>query len=268
MEARRGYTNYLHLILIMVLIGSRAIRYWFDDFKRHPKDYDYVVEDKPDKIENTEFLIIPDLYKSYHTHSVLPADAIYTLKISHISWDIKWDKHISDIIFLKSKGCKVIKSLFYDLYKYWCQYHRNIRRPDFDKPNTEFFNDVVARDYPHDLLHEIVMYDSQPMFNLIKGDLNSADISESLFINLTQESKINVVREEAYVIALERFLIPGIISNPTIAYNRALKLLITRLSPIWLVLFIVDNYIQLYKPNIDFYKKFKNYELQRNFEQA
>ena len=29
----------------MILIGSKAIKYWFPDFPRDPKDTDYIVDD-------------------------------------------------------------------------------------------------------------------------------------------------------------------------------------------------------------------------------
>lgn len=249
----------------MILTGSRAIISHFPDFKRECKDFDYITDVIPTKKEkNTEYHIIPILYDLYASNLVLPPDVIYTLKCSHISHDIKWDKHIYDIQFLKSKGCKIDKKLFYNLYSFWNTYHKEIRRPDFNMNNSEFFSDKVERLYHHDDLHEIIKYTDSPLFNLIKIDKSKAEIDENIFSNTDFETQLKIVREESYVIALERFLIPKVISNPISAYSRALKSLITRLSPIWLVLFIVDNYTTLSKPDIEYYKIFKNYESQRN----
>lgn len=239
----------------MILIGSKAIRFWFNDFPREPKDTDYVVDEIPlQKQPKVEYYKIPRLL-SYDGGLPLGPNEMFTLKCSHIFWDIKWDKTFYDIIFLQSNKCKIQNDLFYDLYSFWETIHGKNKRPNFDVPNEIFFKDKVNRKFNHDNLHKII--NPFPLFEKIKLDNNKAEIDEdSFYKNLSFEEQIQMIQEEAYVIALERFLIPKIIPNHVAAYNKALKALITRLSPIWLVIFILNNIEYFLKPKYNFYKIF------------
>lgn len=248
----------------MIYIGSIAAKHWFPDF-REPKDADFLVKNVKSvsnalevNSKRVEYYDVPPIYKYIENpHSLyLSPDLLYTLKVSHCLWDIHWDKTMFDIQFFQNKGCKLNVELFYELYEYWKSIH-NTKRTNFDKSNEDFFNDKVVRTYNHDDLHRIIMKTDQPLFNLIKKDLNGAEIDADLFGKLDITTKFDIVREEAYVIALERWLIPEITSNPQVAYSRALKALITRLSPVWLVLFIAENYSTLKKLDSNFYLKFK-----------
>lgn len=93
-----------------MLIGSAAIKFWFSDFPREPKDIDFIKDSKINNYFNTnlkkEYLENPILLKHYFNEEVLNPDVLYTLKISHLFWDLfnnSWDKHIWDVQFLKEK---------------------------------------------------------------------------------------------------------------------------------------------------------------------
>jgi len=100
----------------MLVIGSSAIKHWYPDFNREPKDVD-VISDKRGSSEwittknnsdmtfshkRIEFLDDPGITK-YQSKGYLRPDLILTLKCSHIFWDINWDKHMFDIQFLSIK---------------------------------------------------------------------------------------------------------------------------------------------------------------------
>src|SRR6188768_1330935 len=103
----------------MILIGSHAIKHWFPDFKRIPKDIDYVVlKERKNSIKGVEYLVNPILIE-YYKEEIAEPNTLYTLKMSHIFWDINWSKHLYDLQFLKDKGCILDKELFYKLYEYW-----------------------------------------------------------------------------------------------------------------------------------------------------
>ena len=260
----------------MILYGSRALKNLYPDFKREPFDTDWLLsaeEYKPNNLRlhkigakkdvnggYTEFCRIPvfDRYVDYET-GALTANQIYTLKMSHIFWDIKWSKHIYDIQFLQSKGCELIADLFTELYEYWNQLHKPNWRVDFEKDNEDFFKDAVRRKYNHDDLHEIVKVHEKPMFMYIKDDLNKAAISEDLFNKLDLQDKFLVVQEEACVLAYERYILNGVTGHYRGAYSKALKDLIMRLTPLWLGVFIVQNYGQLIKPHINYKEKIENF---------
>src|SRR6478736_4695026 len=99
-----------------IQIGSLAARQWFEDFPRIPKDSDYAVDSKEYKSSRQiEYLYNPILFQEKYADLVfegrLVPDALYTLKMSHIFWNIQFSKHIFDIQWLKDKGCKVIREL-------------------------------------------------------------------------------------------------------------------------------------------------------------
>lgn len=77
----------------MLIIGSTAIKHYFPDFKRSPKDLDYVVESKKG-LKNSpgiEYLENPIILK-YQQDGYLRPDLMLSLKISHMFWDINWEK--------------------------------------------------------------------------------------------------------------------------------------------------------------------------------
>ena len=94
-----------------MIIGSTAIKYWFPDFKREPKDIDivknmYIKEYNSDKkIEWLENKVL----QNYFTKpiEIITPNELYTLKISHSLWSLdngSWNRHIWDVQWLKEKG--------------------------------------------------------------------------------------------------------------------------------------------------------------------
>lgn len=243
----------------MLLIGSRAIKHHFPDFRREPKDTDYAVMEKlpGDRPNRTEYLEIPELCSLYEPGSIIEPDDLYTLKMSHVFWSILQEKHLSDLSFLKLRGCKLNPELFKTLYRHWEMKHGPNVRQNFDKANEEFFNDHVKREMDHDDIHAIM--NPEPLYKLAKEDLGYAAISQRIFTILPLETQMDIVREEAYVLAIERFLIPGTGVHWRVAYARMLRAMIGRLTPLWLGIFIADNYSILNKPKFNFYKKFNDH---------
>ena len=95
----------------MLIIGSTAIKNFFPDFPRNPKDLDYVVDNEDNKnSDNTEYLYNPIILK-YQKDGYLKPELILSLKISHLFHDINWFKHIFDVQFLISKGIQYNKEI-------------------------------------------------------------------------------------------------------------------------------------------------------------
>lgn len=230
----------------MILIGSRAIKHHFDDFPRDPKDTDYIVKEVPDvKEEQTEYLI-NTILENYQG-DILDPDSLYTLKISHIFWDIKWEKHMFDIQFLRKKGCKLKMDLFYQLYEFWNVYHSKNRRSDLKMSAEDFFNNALKCEYDHDYLHTLI----NPSPTYQKVLIGEVEVSEEKFKLLSHQEKCDLVSEEVMVMAWERYSK----LHYRVAYSKMLKKFIINHAPIWEAIFIIENFIELHKPKFNYFDK-------------
>jgi len=223
------------------LIGSRAIKSIFPDFTREPKDFDFLVEKKlpTEHIDNTiyEYHENPVLFK-YITENIkqgVSADVLYTLKVSHIFWDIFWSKHMYDIVFLQEHGAKLIRPLFDELYAYWNDFHGENKRSVLDMASKDFFNNALTT-YDHDVLHTYI--NTTPLYLKVLKDGADVDVSEEKFNKLTFDEKLDLAREEIYVMAFERLYN----RDYRVAYNWMLRKFIINHAPMWEALFIIQNY--------------------------
>lgn len=239
----------------MILSGSKAIKHWFPHFKREPKDNDYIVQTKPVVREKGMDYLVNPVFNDY-PYSILQPNDLYTLKISHIFWDIKWDKHMFDIQFLRKEGCILDMNLFEKLYVYWNQYHDKNKRSELDVTAEEFFNNALNT-YDHDYLHTLI--NPCPVYKKVLKDGAEVDVDEDKFNNLSFNDKMALVREEIYIMAYER---QGK-REWRQAYTLMLRRFIRNHAPMFEALFIIENYIELHKPIFN-YKKHLDHELSRN----
>lgn len=233
-----------------ILIGSKAIKYWFLDFPREPKDTDYAcdTEQVSGHQYNVENLYNPIICKHIGDTSLKIASpyVLYTLKMSHMFWDINWSKHMFDIQFLKGKGCILDKELFYNLYDFWNEYHGKNKRSDLKMTAEDFFDNAVECEHSHDYLHTLI----KPIPTYTKILIGEVEVGEEKFNVLSREEKLDLVREEVMVMAYERY--PHM--SYKLAYARMLKKFIINHAPLWEAIFIIENYIELHKPNFNYYK--------------
>lgn len=243
-------------------IGSHAAKHWFPDY-REPKDIDFISkEGKMSRLEQHYWIdTFQEILDRNGDNQYIDPDFLYTLKVSHAGWDIHWSKTMGDILFLKSKGCKLDKKLYKKLVKDWIGVHgRKWAKLEGNDSDT-FFKDAVKRKYVHDDIHEAVaVYDEPLYFRILKDDSGSVGCCQKKFNKLSELDKELLVREEVWVTALERYLVP---SNFTygnkLAYFRSLKKLCTTMSSGWFKMWILDNYDRLFKPGdnsfVDRFKK-------------
>lgn len=242
----------------MIIIGSHCLKYWYPEFNRIPKDLDVVCkkDEKLDlqlsyeRIERLENPVLLDYYKGGSKY--LPPDLLYTLKISHLFWNINWEKHIFDVQFLKSKGCKIDLDLFYKLYYYWNTLHGKNRRSDLKMTAEDFFDNALKVEYEHDFIHTLI--NSTPTFNKILKYGAEVETDENKFNQLEFEEKCDLAREEVYVMAWERYKEMDF----RVAYSKMLKKFIISHAPIWQALFIIENFVYLHKPKINYFKKIED----------
>lgn len=196
-------------------------------------------------------------------------EILFLIKKSHIGYQIHWDKSIEDYHSLK-KSIPNIEFFSLVLNDFMNQREiemkarfSNRKKIDLDKKNSEFFNVTqksVKRKYPHDLLHKNTCYYDQPLYEKLKIDKSKAAVEESLWNALSHEDKIKAVKEEAFVIALEREIIPaqenGKKWNRMIAYDWAVMRISTNLTNGFFQQFAIDNHYEILKDIPEFDKMF------------
>ena len=156
-----------------LIYGSTAIKHWFPDLKREPNDLDVISSFNYKRIlEWAEFYwtdAFKYLEKWNRDSKYVDPDFLYTIKLSHLSWDINWDKHMGDVIFLKSKWCIVNEEFYSLLMKDWCKIHWK-PRVHMKVRNEEFFKPIINRRFEHDWLHEQLALNWRPMHERIRED--------------------------------------------------------------------------------------------------
>lgn len=247
-----GATDDEREITMKVLTGSSALRHYLPDM-REPKDVDYLSDEPILKGEDT--FTHPAIGNYAWSGEVASLDELYTIKISHSFWVLKngsWDKHIYDIMKMKDLGAKFIPELYTILYPVWEENYGK-KKISLELSPDKFFNPHVNRKYDHDSIHASVAYYDEPLFNQILRDSHEVAVDRSKFEALPLEDKLKLVREEVYATALERRLIPvDYKMNRRVAYSYAMRKTITDFTKGWFPLFILENFTELRKPDLNF----------------
>jgi len=238
------------------------MRHWFPDFPREPKDIDYISKDDIMSREEEHHWISEFQYflDNNEDDTYLDAKHLITLKESHAGWNINWEKTMHDITFLQRKGLKADRTVYSKLVKGWIKIH-GVRWVSMkNKDSTTFFEDAVDRKYVHDDIHEAISVYDKPLFESLV--VEGVTCSEDGFNKLSYEDKILLVKEEVWVTALERWLIPEDFKmHHQVAYSRALKKLATTMSSGYFKFFILDNWNDLrYDSSKEYIEKFKQAE--------
>jgi len=193
-----------------IIVGSTALEY-FGLSRRVPVDIDVWTDDESFEKDGimdvckipTEILLLVDQVDGYAT-----PDSIYTIKLSHAVYDIKFEKTKLDILHLKHHGCRLIQELYEVLKVYWVKEHGNKDFLSLNKSKEDFFTDNVYYEFPHDYLHQLVAYPHPPMYTKCLKDNHEVLIDKAKFKAMSLEDQIRMFREEITVIAAERWLIP------------------------------------------------------------
>lgn len=235
-----------------LIIGSTATYHWFPDY-RQPKDIDILT---PAEIRTSnsqicfvdaqwhdaaEFLIEQNKDKVF-----ADPDTLFTLKVSHAHWNVKWDKTMWDIEFLKRKGCKLNTELYKKLFPVWVQVHGK-KHVNMNQPMTEFFKDAVQREYDHEWLHELVAFYERPLHERLRSDLSTAWCSEDMFLELSRDDQCKTALEEMMATAIERSRLStnSKQSEISVAMSRAHFQLCTSMTTGWFARFLILNRYEL-----------------------
>lgn len=233
-----------------IIIGSTALKMWYPDFPREPKDLDIVVDTKEGlkAVEGLEYLLNPILF-NYEKGTYISPDLLLTLKMSHMFWDINWEKHLFDIQWLLKKGHKVNQKAFEEFLQYWKETKPKIRRSDLEMSKEEFFDNAINKDtLEHDELHKLI--NPVPMYTRLLKEGAEVELDISKFEEMSHEDKLEVVREETYIMSYERY--------KEMHYKRAFKIMLKKCIishfPKEIAIFALLNYIELEIPKYNFIK--------------
>lgn len=216
-----------------LLYGSCALKHWFGSDVRPPNDIDIIGKDY-DWIPSFQHILDNNIDSQY-----VDVNFLFTIKCSHAAWDIRWDKTIKDICFMKNKEIEIDKTLFKLLYNDWKYVHGN-KKVKMNISNNIFFTGTVTRKYNHDELHKLLAFYDEPLHNKIREDLSRPLCSEDLFLSLSFDDRIKCALEEIHVIATERYVLNGCPFKH--AKYKALRQLITSMTTGWFNLFLILNF--------------------------
>ncbi len=188
-------------------------------------------------------------------------EVLLSLKKSHIHFPIKFSKHIIDYNFLlnnlKEDKLKDITNLnFIETEKRIGK----LKTPSLKKSTSNFFGQsdgYVKYFYKHDDIHHVMAHYNRPIYEDMQVDSESAWCEKDMWSKFNFEKKAKCVLEEAYVIALERKIIPmlngcGEIITAKKAFDWSLMRICTTLCSGWFRQFATDNYVKIleyYNPN-------------------
>jgi hypothetical protein len=259
---------------MIYLTGSRALNFWFPEVvAKSTTDWDIVsdqdvdsklVDPSPQDLNSFEICQIYNSDKSIETPvgfaTIVSPTGLMLFKRSHLHRPINFSKHIKDYHFLKSKVSN-LDEVYYRLLGERIKltkekYKDNVLSLNQNK--DDFFDDYVPKQYEHDSIHYATCYGEKPIYEELKTDDKKVWCSKKKWEDLPHQKKINCVREEAFVIALERYIIPKIEKHPPakFAFDWALERICTNLTSGWFREFAIENWPEIRSHDYDFLSKF------------
>ena len=245
-----------------MIFGSTALKHFYPEF-REPNDLDIMSTDVKTTREEQRYWIpeFKELIERSENKEFLDPCLMLAIKASHANWNIHWEKTMTDILFLKSKGLEIDRPLYDRLVKGWRKVHGREAAPLKGKTADQFFGDAVNRKYVHDDIHKAVAYYDEPIYTRIQPDNGTVECMEDLFLQMSHEDQIKMAKEEIFVTALGRWIIPEVPRySPKRAYNAALKKFVTTMSKNWMSFFLINNFKELSCNTDDYVLLFKSNE--------
>lgn len=251
-----------------MIIGSVALKASIPGKLRTPKDLDFVIEgDEPTKSEirraklaakefgvtKIEYLKNPVLLKHCNNAAMIDPHDLLALKMSHLFWDIEYEKHLKDVCILRNYYSTSSEPLFQELYKYWETVHGPLKRSDLKMSKEEFFDNQLTK-YDHDELHEQLA--KYPAYKKFLKDGEEVEICKNKWDTFYGGDRTNLIREEVMVMAFERYQE----YNYLHAYNLMLKKYLQLHAPLFVARWAFMRYNVIYLPSFDFIKLLKKHE--------
>lgn len=244
-----------------LIIGSVAMNRALGYEYRKPKDIDYFGTQTAPHIDFFNLPAEPFWHESFEDTQLdrddfATLDELYTIKVSHAYWNLKnnsWDKHIVDILTLRSAGAKIDQKLHDLLYLVWVEKHGS-KKMNLAQSSGMFFQDAVKRIYDHDSIHRSTARREYALYEMFLKPGQDVDMDMKKVWAQPHNIIVELFREEVAATALERWLIPTDYKfSPGLAWKLALKKTITSLTRGKSAQLIVENFAEFMKPqdNID-----------------
>lgn len=217
---------------------------------------------------NVEILLAErsESLKKYLEYSIgetfAPVEVLYSMKRGHIHFPIKFKKHIHDYCFLHDKveGVDILEDITSIHYEETEKRLGKLKTPSLNKSVKEFFGqsqNYVESFFVHDDIHKVMAHYDKPLFEKMQKDKTFARCEKDIWRIFPYEHKCKCVLEEAYVIALERKILPMLFGEGKAytsleAFDWALMRICTTLCSGWFREFATNNYFiikKLYNEN-------------------
>ena len=246
-----------------ILIGSRALDYWGINPGSIPEsDWDIIWHEP---VEGYEVHLTSDLNNAkvaevYGTGTltqgpndvkilVLKPAGLMDIIYSHLHRDLKFDLQMMRYLSLKSTWAQagnfvVHNDTFVEERIRLTKEKYGDKTPSLMKTVDDFFDDAVSKKYDHDLIHDYVAFEPEPMYRKLQAEDGTVFCHAELWNKLTYTQKLQCVAEEAFVIAIERYIIPLDMPYKS-AYRNALRRICTTLTGGWFRRFAIDNYAEI-----------------------
>ena len=249
---------------IVQLVPKRIGKY-FAKIKRNNEVYLFEIELREES-KSTAFLLdnINDVCSDTYIDNLgtkwncLKNEYLSLTKQSHLHFPIHFEKNINDYHILKNhlgdflideKMKKYSKLRTEEAEKRFREKHRT---PKLNVTNEDFFKISgvsTGRIYVHDDLHEVVKHFDKPVYEMMKNEdkKHLAWCDKDMFNNLPYDHRIKCVQEEAYVIALERYIIPKNMKywDAYWCYKRSLRRICTTLCSGFFREFAIHHYVDI-----------------------
>ena len=223
--------------------------------------------------DNVELLIADDSkslkkYLEYDKENLYASkEVLFSMKSSHIHYPINFFKHIEDYSFLYNhfKGIDYLNDITQINLEETEERFGKLKTPSLNKTVSEFFGqskDYVKSYVVHDDIHKIMAHYDKPLYEMMQVDKNLAKCDKDTWNLFTFEDKCRCVLEEAYVIALERKILPMLFGGgrgytSEEALDWALMRICTTLCSGWFRQFATNNYYNIKKlVNKNYVEKF------------
>jgi hypothetical protein len=261
---------------MIYLYGSRALNHWYPkQFSiKDNTDWDIITDEGFTTIRGTidvseHINYAMDVCEHYGSCTYLESPigkvcvvtppGLMLFKRSHLHRPIGFDKHIIHYNFLKKELGQQL-NYYYSLLSCLTQATKDKygdRTPSLNKSKKEFFDDYVSKVYDHDSIHYATCYGERPIYEELKTDNDKVWCSKDKWDKLSCELRIKCVREEAFTIAIERFLLVKKNYPPLFAFSKAVEKICTTLTSGWFRDFAIDNWPEVMDyGSYDFYGKF------------
>lgn len=255
----------------LYLTGSRALHHFFPEFSvKDDTDWDVVgdvessrsVDVAPSDV-NTEEVCLryadAEISTPIGVATLVSPTGLMLLKRSHLHRPIEWVKHIRHYHFLKSR-C-VTDEKYDELLATRTRLTKEKygdKTPKLNKTKAEFFDDYVIKKYEHDDIHYATCYGERPVYEELKTDNEKVWCSKEKWACVSHEKRIQCVQEEAFVISIERYLIPEPKFPVKFAFGKAVSRICTTLTSGWFRDFAIENWPEIIDCNYNFVERFEN----------